>query len=97
MSEPLRDSGVLLSALTIGTMNTTTGNQSTHCIVVKGDPAIPDLVIDEQNRSLVGARNIQLCMALSAMTIEPGSWIKQGGAGAPSEVGGAQDVLRLLG
>lgn len=63
----------LYSALTIGFMNATTDNQSTHCILVAG--LIPNLKVDSGNKALVDAFGKDYCKrALAGLTNAAGGF-----------------------
>jgi hypothetical protein len=49
------------SAATVGLFNTTTDNQSTHCLYIKG---LPNLTVDHSNVSLVMLNNPRACCEL---------------------------------
>jgi hypothetical protein len=51
----------VLSAITIGLFNTTTDNQSTHCLYIIG---APNLTVDHSNVSLVMLNNPRACCTL---------------------------------
>ncbi len=57
LKEGLRNA--LLSGMTIGFMNATTANQSTHCILVAG--LQPNLRVDEHNKALIEAYAERVC------------------------------------
>jgi hypothetical protein len=48
--------GAWLSAMTFGLLNMTTNNQSTHCLLIRGD-----LVVDQPNTILISGANPQIC------------------------------------
>jgi len=50
----------VLSAVTLGLFNTTTDNQSTHCLFIFG---VPNLTVDHSNVSLMNVRNPKACCA----------------------------------
>jgi hypothetical protein len=54
-------SATSISAVTVGMLNSTTDNQSTHCLLVIGQPA---LTVSQPNRALVGIAGDQRCAVL---------------------------------
>jgi hypothetical protein len=48
--------GAWLSAMTFGLLNMTTNNQSTHCLLIRGD-----LVVDQPNTVLISGTNPRIC------------------------------------
>ena len=58
----------LLSAVTLGLYNTTTDNQSTHCLYIWG---LPQLTVDEHNTSFANLFSRSLCERLGGRGKDP--------------------------
>ena len=78
----------LFSAITFGLFNTTTGNQSTHCLLVRPSSPPHPLTVRSDNRALIDAFFQSFCARVDRMLLRFGNFRLGGGEADPGGTDG---------